>query len=482
MGVKLRRAKIVSTVGPASQQPETLRALIEAGSDAIRINFAHATHEDAAPVIAQVRDLARELERPLAVLCDLQGPRVRVGKLSRPVSVAKGEIYRFVPETPEAKSTDGDTEAGEGAIPTTYAGLASSLREGDRILLDDGRIAFEAVSTRGAVVEARALTDGEVHTHKGVNLPGVVVEAEFVTDKDRVDLEFARSKHVDFIGLSFVQRARDVELAREEIGGEALLVSKIEKDQALNELEEVIRLSDGVMVARGDLGVELPFEDVPMVQKRIIGLGQDLARPVVTATQMLESMTVQPRPTRAEVSDVANALLDGTDAVMLSAETAIGKYPVESVQAMDRIIRRIESQTHPKSRSRRVSAERSQVQRSSAAAISAAAVEAVERLNASCIVTLTRSGSTARVIASQRPPVPILAVTDQWRTYNQLSLVWGVHPLLYRGEISYDAMRDHAKEGIKRLGLGGPKDRFVVTAGVPFHVTGTTNMMRIEHV
>ncbi len=459
MGAQLRRAKILSTVGPASSDPDTLRALVEAGSDAIRINFAHASHEQTVPIIAHMRDLARDLGRAIAVHCDLQGPRVRVGSLSHPILVAKGEHYRFVPE---GEGGEGDSAGAQRAIPMTYAGLSRSVGEGNRILLDDGRIAFEVVGVQGSELEVVALTDGEVKTHKGMNLPGVVVDAEFVTEKDRRDLEFARSNHVDYVGLSFVQRAGDLEEVRE--------------------VEEIIRLSDGVMVARGDLGVELPFEDVPMVQKHIIGLGQELARPVITATQMLESMTQEPRPTRAEVSDVANALLDGTDAVMLSAETAVGKYPVESVQAMDRIVRRIESQTTPQPRSRRVETERSQVQQSSSAAISAAAVEAVERLDASCIVTLTRSGFTARVIASQRPPVPILAVTDQWRTYNQLSLVWGVHPIMHRGEVSYDDMRDAAREEIRRLELAGTRDRFVVTAGVPFHVPGTTNMMRIERL
>ncbi len=451
MGAQLRRAKILSTVGPASSDPDTLRALVEAGSDAIRINFAHASHEQTVPIIAHMRDLARDLGRAIAVHCDLQGPRVRVGSLSHPILVAKGEHYRFVPE---GEGGEGDSAGAQRAIPMTYAGLSRSVEEGNRILLDDGRIAFEVVGVQGSELEVVALTDGEVKTHKGMNLPGVVVDAEFVTEKDRRDLEFARSNHVDYVGLSFVQRAGDLEEVREEVGGEALIIAKIEKDQALKELEEIIRLSDGVMVARGDLGVELPFEDVPMVQKHIIGLGPD----------------------------VANALLDGTDAVMLSAETAVGKYPVESVQAMDRIVRRIESQTTPQPRSRRVETERSQVQQSSSAAISAAAVEAVERLDASCIVTLTRSGFTARVIASQRPPVPILAVTDQWRTYNQLSLVWGVHPIMHRGEVSYDDMRDAAREEIKRLELAGTRDRFVVTAGVPFHVPGTTNMMRIERL
>lgn len=480
---QLRRAKILSTVGPASQDPATLRALVEAGSDGVRINFAHAGHEEAAPIIAQVRDLARELARPLAVLVDLQGPRVRVGPLSSPIRVVKGETYRFVPTDDTDRETAADADSPTaGTIPTTYAGLASSVEPGRRLLLDDGSLAFEVLGADGQALEACALTDGVIQAHKGINLPGVTVETPFVTDKDRRDLDFARSQHIDFVGLSFVQRARDVELAREVVGGEGLVIAKVEKDQALKELEEIIRLSDGVMVARGDLGVELPFEEVPMVQKRIIALGQELARPVITATQMLESMTQQSRPTRAEVSDVAHALLDGTDVVMLSAETAVGRYPVEAVQAMDRIIRRIESQTTPRSRARRVGSERSSVQQSSSAAISAAAVEAVERLDASCIVTLTRSGFTARVVASQRPPVPILAVTDQWRTYNQLSLVWGVHPLLFRGEAAYDGMRDHAKTEIRRLELGRSGDRFVVTAGVPFHVQGTTNMMRIEQL
>ena len=482
MTANLRRAKILSTVGPASRDPKVLRALVEAGSDGVRLNFAHASHEDSEPVIAQVRDLARELGRPIAVLSDLQGPRVRVGALAAPIRVSEGETHRFVPEAEfEAAAADSAAE-GRRAIPTTFPGLADTVTPGDRILLDDGRLAFEVAGCHGRAVEARARSDGVVKGHKGINLPGAVIETEFVTKKDRRDLRFARSQHVDFIGLSFIQRARDVQEARDEIGGEALIIAKVEKDRALDELEEIIRLSDGVMVARGDLGVELPFEEVPMVQKRIIALGQEFARPVITATQMLESMTQEPRPTRAEVSDVANALLDGTDVVMLSAETAVGTYPVESVKAMDRIIRRIESQTVPRPRIRSVDTELPKVQQSSSAAVSAAAVEAVERLAANCIVTLTRSGFTARVVASHRPPVPILAVTDQWRTYNQLSLVWGVHPLLYRGEVSYDEMRDHAKSEIRRLGLGEPGDRFVVTAGIPFHVVGTTNMMRIERL
>lgn len=479
MGEHLRRARILCTVGPASREPATLRALVEAGADGLRVNFAHSSHEEAATVIGTIRDIARDIGRPLAVLVDLQGPKVRVGDLQGSMAIHLDQTYRFVPEGHEVAELPA-----QSVIPTTYSGLAQDLEPGARVLLDDGRLAFEVVRIDGDVVEARALVGGELASNKGINLPGVTVQTDFLTKKDRADLEFAESNHVDYVGLSFVQRARDLRRAREAIGGEALIVAKIEKAQALVELEDIIRLSDGVMVARGDLGVELPFEDVPMVQKRIIRLGRELARPVITATQMLESMTGQPRPTRAEVSDVANTLLDGTDVVMLSAETAIGDYPVEAVQAMDRIIRRIEGSALPgmDRAGRMPGGERAQVQKSASGAISAAAVEAVERLGASCIVTLTRSGFTARVVASQRPPVPILAITDQWRTYNQLALVWGVQPLLYRGELSFEGMRDHARKEVRRLGLGSSGDRYVVTAGVPFHVAGTTNLMRIEQL
>jgi pyruvate kinase len=284
---QLRRAKILSTIGPASGDPGPLREIVEAGSDAVRINFSHASHQEAAGVIEQVRDLARELGRPVGILADLQGPKIRVGALAEPLSVREGEIYRFVPEESVEEFSGGPAGS---VIPTTFEQLAQAVASGNRILLDDGRVHFEVIDVDGVVLDARALEGGEVKSGKGINLPGVAIETEFLTAKDRSDLEFTGSKHVDYIGLSFVQRAIDLQVAREEIGGEALVIAKIEKDQALEQLEDIIRSSDGVMVARGDLGVELPFEDVPMVQKRIIGLGQDLARPVITATQMLESM------------------------------------------------------------------------------------------------------------------------------------------------------------------------------------------------
>ncbi len=478
-----RRAKIVCTVGPASRDPDVLRALVEAGADALRVNFSHASHQDAARVVDHARRLGRELARPVAVLADLQGPRIRVGDLEETMQIREGETYLFVPEGSAAEARSGAEDPGN-VVPVTYAAMARDVSPGDRILLDDGRLQLRTRDVRGDVVAAEALSTGPLQSQKGINLPGVTVGAPALTEKDRDDLRFALEKGVDWVALSFVRRPRDVSDLREEVDGRALVLSKIEKDQALDDLEEIIRRSDAVMVARGDLGVELPYEEVPLVQKRIGRLGQELARPSVTATQMLESMTESPRPTRAEVSDVATALLDGTDAVMLSAETAVGRHPVESVRAMSRIIRRIEREGPPYPSQIREDprGERARVQQTTSGAIAAAALRAVDRLDSPFLVTFTRSGFTARVVSAQRPPVPILAVTDQPSTFRQLGLSWGVRPVLHRDDVGYDAMLERAREVALSAGLGEPGDRFVVTAGVPFHVTGTTNMIRIEEL
>ncbi len=476
-----RRAKIVCTVGPASAEPEVLRELFEAGMNAVRLNFSHATRDQTVQVIDAARDLAREYGRPLAVVADLQGPRIRVGDLDEPLQLEADTEYCFVPEGTESAAG----VPPERCIPTTYSGLSEDLSPGDTMLLDDGRIEMEVVRvSEGEGVVARSRTDGALHAHKGMNLPGVEVGASSLTPKDEDDLEFVEELGVDYVALSFVRRADDVRALRRLCRDETLIISKIEKDQALARLPEILRESDGVMVARGDLGVELPYEEVPMVQKRIIQEGQRFARPSITATQMLDSMTDQPRPTRAEVSDVANALLDGTDAVMLSGETAIGGYPVEAARTMERIIRRTEEESGAEAGrvSLREREERAEVQQTTSAAIAAASLQAVERLDLPFIVTLTRSGFTARVMSAQRPPVPILAVTDQWRTFNQLALVWGVYPVLLRDEVSYRTMVGRARGEALSAGFGEEGDGFVVTAGVPFHVPGTTNMMRIEEL
>ena len=319
----IRRAKIICTIGPASRDPEKFRRLVDAGMNAVRVNFSHSSHADAAETIRMTREVARDVGRPLAVLADLQGPKIRVGVLPAPVNVVLGETYVF-----EARH-DADAGTTGGAIPITYPDLAGELESGDRLLFDDGRIAFAVEEVEDNRVTARAKTGGTLLSRKGLNLPGKALAVPSMTDKDRLDLEFALEQGVDYVALSFVRRAADLDELRKLIKDDVLIIAKIEKEQAVRNLVEIVAAADGVMVARGDLGVELDFEEVPIVQKRVLRLSRESVSIGITATQMLESMTSSSRPTRAEVSDVANALLDGTDVVMLSGETAVGAYPAE---------------------------------------------------------------------------------------------------------------------------------------------------------
>ena len=472
----IRRAKIICTIGPASRDPETFRRLVDAGMDAVRVNFSHSSHEDAARTIALAREVARDVDRPLAVLADLQGPKIRVGVLPGPLDITKGDVYVF-----EALH-DTDAGASGGPIPITYPDLASEMDTGDRLLFDDGRIAFVVEEVDGTRVTARARTNGVLLSRKGLNLPGKALGVPSMTDKDRLDLQFALGQGVDYVALSFVRRAADLAVLRELVNDDVLIIAKIEKEQAVQNLVEILSLADGVMVARGDLGVELDFEEVPIVQKRVLRLSQESVSIGITATQMLESMTFTSRPTRAEVSDVANALLDGTDVVMLSGETAVGEYPVEAVQAMDRVARRIENESGFLEDPSDVGAPmvRSGVHRTVPGAIAGAAVEATHRLGAPFLITLTTSGFTARLLAAQRPRVPILAVTDKERTYRQLALAWGVVPIHHDEPVSYDGMLARARSYAFEHGLAEPGRHCVVTAGMPFDVPGTTNYMRVE--
>lgn len=477
MSAGFRRAKIVSTIGPATLDPEVFAGLVGAGVDAVRINFSHSGHEDAARIVKMARDATEETGRPIAVVGDLGGPKIRVGDLDEPITIVEGERYCFVPEgeTPPSGSAR--------SIPTTYPELAKEVGPGNRILLDDGHFEFLVEDTTDGYVTTLAQSEGELQERKGINLPGVAVSAPSLTEKDLADIEFATGHQLDYVALSFVRRVEDVRAARQAIDRGSLLIAKIEKAQALDGLPEILAESDSVMVARGDLGVELPYEEVPMIQKRIIRFAQVRARPAITATQMLESMTTSSRPTRAEVSDVANALLDGTDAVMLSGETAVGEYPVEAVETMDRIIRRIEHERLAQvGRVGKRIKGHAEIQETTSGAVAAASMQAVERLDSPFVVTFTRSGYTARIVAAQRSRVPILALTDNWRTFNQMALTWGVQPVLFRGDVNYRNMLTRAREAAKALGVGEPGQRFVVTAGVPFHVPGTTNMMRIEEL
>jgi pyruvate kinase len=463
------KTKIVCTLGPSSATPETIRQLMDAGLNVARINFSHGTHEQHAATIKMVRDVAKALGRPVAILGDLQGPRIRIGDLEAPVLLEDGADVYLAPEGQER----------EGELPITYRELANDVHVGDRILINDGLLELVVLEVNAPRVTARVLHGGRLTSHKGMNLPGVHVSAPSITEKDREDVVFAVQQELEYLALSFVRKAEDITELRGLVPKEMLVVAKIEKDSALENIESIIKAADVVMVARGDLGVELPFEEVPFAQKRIISLCNRLGRPVITATQMLESMITHPRPTRAEASDVANAILDGTDAVMLSAETAAGQYPRLAVEAMSRIILEIERHGRIQSREDR---RRTEAAYSTEFAIAAASSAAVTMLGAPCLIVFTKSGFSARVVASQRPQVPILVLTDIPRTYRHLSLVWGVVPELVTHADTYEQMVRMALEAVRRRDLARTGDRVVVTAGVPFDVPGTTNMIKVETV
>jgi pyruvate kinase len=464
------RTKIVCTLGPASSSEAVIKSLMQSGLDVARINFSHGTHDEHAATIAIVRALSTKLARPVAILGDLQGPRIRIGDLAEPLELAAGDDIVLAPEGHEAP----------GDVPVTYEALAHDVNVGDRILMDDGLIDLVVLDVAGQKVRARVVHGGRLRSHKGINLPGVAVSAPSITEKDRADITFAVEQQLDYLALSFVRRAEDISSLRLLIPPGMLVVAKIEKDTALAAIGSIVEASDAVMVARGDLGVELPFEEVPIAQKRIIAVCNALGRPVITATQMLESMVMNPRPTRAEASDVANAILDGTDAVMLSAETAAGAYPQLAVAAMTRIITEIERRPLP-----HVTFEVPEDVDGHVAtedAIAAATTAAAKSLGAPLVIVFTKSGFSARIIASHRPSVAILVLTDVERTYRQLALVWGVIPELVPRATSYEEMFEHARTVIERRGLAHRGDRVLVTAGVPFDVPGTTNLLRVEVV
>ena len=471
----------MATIGPAWSEPAQIRAMLLAGVDVVRVNASHGDPEWRSETIRRVREVREELGRATGILFDLQGPRIRVGTLAEPRELVPGARLVFAPEE----------GAGPGEIPTTYEALARDVRPGARLLLDDGLLAVEVTAVRGDRVEAKVLDGGLLRSNKGMNLPGLEVSAPAVTDKDAEDVRLALDAGVDYIGMSFVRRAEDVEGLRGRLPRAVRLVAKIEKDTAVANLGTILPAADAVMVARGDLGVELPFEEVPLVQKRLIRQANLMARPVITATQMLESMIRNPRPTRAEVSDVANAILDGTDAVMLSAETAVGQHPLEAVQAMDRIAREVERQRRGRSpaydlalgrRSAVDAADEPPPTHRPEDAIAVAVCAAAELLRAPLILCFTSSGFTARTVAAYRPSVPVVAATAEPGTFHQLALVWGVVPMLTDHVPNYDSMLTVARERLLETGLARAGDRVVVSAGVPWDVPGTTNLLKIETV
>ncbi|HYR30349.1 MAG TPA: pyruvate kinase [Gemmatimonadales bacterium] len=466
----IRRTKIVATLGPATGAAAQIAALLEAGVNVVRINASHGTPEIRGNWIKLVRHAAEGQGQPIAILVDLQGPRIRVGQLAEPRELVPGARVVFAPES---------LATGE-ELPTTYEDLAKDVRVGAKILLNDGLLSVEVTRVVPPRVEGRVVDGGTLTSHKGMNLPGLHVSAPALTEKDREDVKDAVAAGADYLALSFVRKAEDLAELRQLVPPQVKLVAKIEKATALEDLPRILNACDAVMVARGDLGVELPFEEVPIVQKRLIHEANLHGKPVITATQMLESMVHNPRPTRAEASDVANAILDGTDAVMLSAETATGDYPLEAVRAMDRIIREMERHALGKDDRRLGPRGDAAVSVENSIAIGTSAV--ARMLKTPLIVTLTKGGFTSRKVAALRPPVPILAVTTELTSYRQLALVWGVVPVLVDRVPGYDAMLTVVRDLILKRGYAKPGDRIVMTAGVPWEVSGSTNLIKVEEV
>jgi pyruvate kinase len=468
------RTKIVATIGPATQEPDVLRSLIEAGATTLRLNFSHGTHDDHQRNIRLIRQISFELNQPVGILQDLQGPKIRLGRFEEgKIHLAKGD--KFILTSHEVL---GNVERAS----VTYDQLAQEVPPGSTILLDDGRVEMrvEDVDLNTQELHCRVVVGGVLSNNKGVNFPGVYLSIKALTDKDRRDLMFGLNQGVDWIALSFVRNPQDVLEIKEIIasaGKQVPVIVKIEKHEAIEQMEAILSLSDGVMVARGDLGVELPAEEVPILQKRLIATANSLGIPVITATQMLDSMANNPRPTRAEVSDVANAILDGTDAVMLSNETAVGNFPVESVATMARVAKRTEQEGFSIGDYRD-----SMGSRSIPNAISQAVSRIACELNAAAIMTLTKTGATARNVSKFRPQTPILAVTPHVHVARQLQLVWGVRPLLVLDLPSttqtFQAAMNVAQE--KKMLQEG--DLVVLTAGTLQGVSGSTDLIKVDVV
>jgi len=459
---------VLATLGPASRSSEMIERLIRRGADAFRVNMSHGTHEDHAPVIAAIRALERSLIRPTTILADLQGPKLRVGTfVDGRVLLEVGQTFRL----------DRDPAPGDATrVSLPHKEIFEALRTGARLLLDDGKIVLRVVEIADDYALTSVEVGGTLSERKGVNVPDVVVPLPALTAKDRSDLAFALEQGVDWIALSFVQRPEDLAEARKLIGGRAALLAKIEKPAALDRLDEIIELADAVMVARGDLGVELPPEAVPPAQKRIVEAARMAGKPVVVATQMLESMITAPTPTRAEVSDVATAIYDGADAVMLSAESAAGAWPAESVAMMDRIACSVESDPGYFAR---LHFTQTKSDPTTADALSDAAREIAITVGAKAIVCFTSSGSTARRVSRERPPVPLLVLTPKAETARRMGIVWGTHAVQTRDVGSFEEMVAKSKRMVLRHQLAGAGDRIIIMAGVPFGTPGSTNVLHV---
>ena len=466
-----RNAKIIATLGPASSSLEAISSLFEAGADVFRLNFSHGSHEDHRKSYDTIRSLETTFGRPVGILLDLQGPKLRVGKFSEgKVTLEVGQKFRL----------DMDETLGtEERAPLLHPEVFAALKPNTNLLMDDGKIRVRVLDCGKDFAKTKVVTGGVLSNNKGVNVPDAVLDVSPLTEKDLLDLRFGLQLGVDWVALSFVQRPSDVAEAKKLIAGRAFVMSKLEKPQAMDHLDEIVELSDAIMVARGDLGVECPPEEVPSHQKRISRVCREAGKPVIVATQMLESMITVPTPTRAEASDVATAIYDGVDAVMLSAETAVGEYAPEAVAMMDRIIRHAEQDLHyQQSRMH----ERRVPEATAADAISAAARQVSQTISAASVVTFSSTGSTTLRAARERPTVPIIGLTPRLDTARRLALVWGVHSVQTQDCDSFREMVDTALRVSCEEGFAFVGDALVITAGVPFGTPGATNILRIAWV
>ena len=467
----MRRAKIVCTLGPAVESPEKVRELIAAGMNMARLNLSHGSYEEHQSRLDQVRAAAAEAGVPIAILVDLQGPKIRLARFKDgPHDLARGDIFTI---------TTDDVEGTKERVGTTYKGLPGDCKAGDRILIDDGKVTVEVIEVKGNDVITKVIEPGAVSNNKGINLPGVAVSVPALSEKDIDDLRWGLRAGADFIALSFVRNAddiKDVHRIMDEEGIRVPVIAKIEKPQAVDNLVSIVDTFDAIMVARGDLGVELPIEDVPLVQKRCVELARDAAKPVIVATQMLDSMITNSRPTRAEATDCANAVLDGADALMLSGETSVGEFAIEAVQTMSRIIQRTEEGGLERIRPLK------HEPRTKGGAITKAAVEVGAIVGAKFLVAFTQSGDSARRMSRLRSPIPILALTPDHGTYNRLALSWGVEPMI-TPVVSHTDQMVKQVDGLllesKRTTIG---DHVIIVAGSPPGIPGSTNAMRVHRM
>ncbi|MER7111747.1 pyruvate kinase [Streptomyces sp. NPDC000229] len=471
----MRRAKIVCTLGPATDTYDQIKTLVEAGMDVARFNLSHGTYADHEERYQHVRKASDETGRSVGILADLQGPKIRLGRFREgPVLLERGDDFTI--------TTEPGVQGDRHTCGTTYEGLATDVTPGERILVDDGRVTLQVTAVDGPRVHTTVLEGGMVSDNKGLNLPGVAVSVPALSDKDVEDLRWALRTGADIIALSFVRSGRDIEdvhRVMDEEGRRTPVIAKIEKPQAVDNIDDIVAAFDGIMVARGDLGVEMPLEQVPIVQKRAIKLAKRNAKPVIVATQMLDSMIDNSRPTRAEASDVANAVIDGTDAVMLSGETSVGRYPIETVRTMSRIVEAAEEDVLAKGLPPLTERNKPRTQ---GGAVARAAAEMGDFLGAKYLVAFTQSGDTVRRLSRYRSPIPLLAFTPDPATRSQLNLTWGVETFLGPQVDSTDAMVAQVDEHLLKIGRCQKDDIVIITAGSPPGVSGSTNLVRVHHI